>query len=63
MKALQSEAQKEGLKGPEVVKKVVVVKDDWTPENGLLTAAMKTKRPAVVEKYKEQIQKAFGGKK
>jgi len=33
----------------------VVVKDAWTPENGLLTPTLKVKRNKVYERYKDQL--------
>lgn len=39
------------LKGFEVPKICVLETEPWTPENGLLTPAMKVKRPACKEHY------------
>ncbi|KAJ3215821.1 long-chain fatty acid-CoA ligase [Clydaea vesicula] len=48
-----------GLKPAEIVGAVVLVGEDWTPHNGLLTAAMKLKRKDIVDKYKKQIDSVY----
>jgi len=52
-------AKKAHLKDIEIVKSVILVSDEWTPDNGLLTAAMKLQRAKVYAKYKDQIEKAY----
>jgi long-chain acyl-CoA synthetase len=42
-------------RGYERPRKVGVVPDDFTPENGMLTPSLKIKRPKVVEKYQKLI--------
>lgn len=39
----------------EMPKKFALVSDPWTPENEMLTAAMKLKRPAIAAKHKDAI--------
>jgi long-chain acyl-CoA synthetase len=39
------------LKNYEHLKKIVVVKEDWTIENECLTPTMKIKRPSIEKKY------------
>lgn len=41
----------EGLRGFEIPKVCILESELWTPENGLLTPAMKVKRPACKAKY------------
>eukprot|EP00971_Amphidinium_carterae_P008680 170678-Amphidinium_carterae.1 len=36
----------------EVPKKFVLVSDPWTPENDMLTAALKLKRPLIADRHK-----------
>lgn len=43
----------------ELVKFVRVLNDEWTPENGVLTAAMKLKRRVVDVKYADIIKELF----
>jgi len=43
----------------EIPKKYALIAELWTPENDLLTAAMKLKRPLIAEKHKEEIAKLY----
>lgn len=43
----------------EIPQKIALCSDPWTPENDLLTAAMKLKRPIIAEKHKEDIAKLY----
>jgi len=43
----------------EVPKKIALIADLWTPENDMLTAAMKLKRPIIAAKHKAQIDRAY----
>jgi len=47
------------LKGIEVVQRVIVTHDEWTPENDLLTAAMKLKRGPVTNNFKKEVKKMY----
>lgn len=38
---------------------VVLTAEEWTPENGMLTAAMKVNRGNVREAFKESIEVGF----
>jgi len=40
----------------------VLVTEEWTSENGLLTAAMKVKRQDVKKKYARELQVMYSGK-
>lgn len=57
--SLAATAKKYGKKPFECVKKVRVLNDEWTPENGVLTAAQKLKRRVVDVKYADLIAKLF----
>ncbi|WVF70822.1 hypothetical protein IAT40_005616 [Kwoniella sp. CBS 6097] len=57
---LRDEAKKGGLKGAELISDVVLTTEEWSPDNGMLTPAMKLARPFIAKKYDTQIQKAFG---
>ena len=39
-----------------------VVSDPWTPETGLVTDALKLKRKAIEQKYKDDIDQLYGEK-
>jgi hypothetical protein len=41
---------------------VKVVTDPWTPETGLVTDALKLKRKAIEQKYKDDIEQLYGDK-
>lgn len=45
------------LEPHEAIGKIVVVKDPWTIDNGLMTPTMKVKRPQVEQRYGELIRK------
>lgn len=60
LKDLVSVGRKAGLTGLELVSGVVLVEDEWTPVNGLVTATQKVNRRALKEKYKKDIEDAFG---
>lgn len=38
---------------------IIVISEDWTPENGLLTATSKLNRSAVVAKYRQQLEDLY----
>jgi long-chain acyl-CoA synthetase len=56
---LLATGKKNGLKGTELVAQVVVTEEDWTSENGILTAAQKVKRKELENLYKSEIEAAF----
>ena len=57
--AMADVAKQGGRKPFEVVKHVRVFADEWTPENGSLTAAMKLKRAAIEHRYADAIAGMF----
>jgi len=46
---------KNGLKGFEIPTRVLLVTDEWTPENNLVTAAFKIRRKFIYDKYAEEL--------
>ncbi|KAL9644312.1 hypothetical protein ABK040_005773 [Willaertia magna] len=60
--SLLSEAKKANLQRMEEIKDFRLLIDEWTPENELLTSAMKLKRPNLVKKYKDLIDEMYEGK-
>jgi len=58
-KSIHATGTKEKVKNFEKPSGVYLTSDEWTPESGLVTAAMKLKRQEVQKKYKEQIDKLF----
>ncbi|KAF4552959.1 AMP-binding enzyme-like protein 26 [Elsinoe fawcettii] len=59
LKAMQDQGKKGGLGGPEIIDGVVLADEEWTPQNGLVTSAQKLNRRGILEKYKEQVKKAY----
>ncbi|OTF74160.1 hypothetical protein BLA29_009924 [Euroglyphus maynei] len=49
------------FKKREIPVKIVLVKEEWTQENNLLTAAFKMRRQAVQKFYQNKIQAIFDG--
>ena len=48
-----------GLEKFEVPKKITLVLDEWTPQSGLVTAAMKLKRKEIEKYYLKEIQSMY----
>eukprot|EP01080_Neovahlkampfia_damariscottae_P009750 gene9750-2077_t len=59
LKSLKENAAHHKKKSFEEVKDIRLFADEWTPENGMLTAAMKLKRSAIIEKYKSDIDEMY----
>ncbi|KAK8130935.1 AMP-binding enzyme [Apiospora sp. TS-2023a] len=60
LKELLANAKKGGLSGLEMISAVVIVDEEWTPANGLTTATSKVNRRALKDRYKKEIEEAFG---
>ncbi|AIN95151.1 long-chain-fatty-acid-CoA ligase, putative [Leishmania panamensis] len=43
----------------EVVRHICLIEDEWSPENGQLTAALKLRRAVVARQYEKQIRSLF----
>ena len=48
-----------GLGETEKIKKHVLLADEWSIANGLLTPTLKVKRKIITAKYKDVIEKMF----
>ncbi|KAK6337732.1 long-chain fatty acid-CoA ligase [Orbilia brochopaga] len=59
LKDLVAVGRRGGLNGIEIIDGVVVAGDEWTPQSGLLTAAMKLNRKGLTEHYKAEIEEAY----
>ncbi|KAI8896965.1 hypothetical protein BC833DRAFT_527622 [Globomyces pollinis-pini] len=55
-------AKNGGLKSAEVLKVFTLVHDEWTAENGFLTAAQKIKRKEILAHYKSDVDRMYGKK-
>lgn len=47
------------LEKSEIPKKIKLLPDPWTPESGLVTAALKLKREQLKAKFKDDLQKLY----
>jgi len=43
----------------EKIKKIKLIKEEFTIENGMLTPTLKLKRKKILEKYKEDLEKLY----
>ncbi|KAL1861425.1 hypothetical protein VTK73DRAFT_7117 [Phialemonium thermophilum] len=57
---LQTVGRNSGLTGIEIIEGVVVSDEEWTPQNQLVTAAQKLNRKTIVNKYRKEIDAAYG---
>ncbi|KAL8843489.1 MAG: hypothetical protein Q9176_002102 [Flavoplaca citrina] len=55
LKEIQSVGKSGGLAGIEIIDGLVLAREEWTPQNGLVTSAMKVNRKAILQKYKGDI--------
>ncbi|KAG8531666.1 uncharacterized protein KY384_003297 [Bacidia gigantensis] len=62
LKELQDAGKGGGLQGIEIIEGVVMSEEEWTPANGMTTAAQKVNRRAILDKFKKQIDQAYGAK-
>lgn len=59
LKECNALGKKAGFKGMEMLCEVVLTHEEWTPENGLVTAAQKVQRKKVAERYAKEIKVRF----
>ena len=59
LRSLIATAKEHGLNGTSLIADVVVSQEEWTPQNGLLTAAMKLQRREITKKYEKEINAAY----
>ena len=53
------EARNSQMKGYERVRQFVILDEDFTTANGMLTPTLKVKRNVVVEKYSDEIEALY----
>ncbi|ORY03195.1 acetyl-CoA synthetase-like protein [Basidiobolus meristosporus CBS 931.73] len=56
---MNSIGKKSNFASAEMLHDVFICDEDWTSENGLLTAAQKLKRKEIVDRYKEKIEALY----
>ncbi|KAI0395881.1 AMP-binding enzyme [Xylariaceae sp. FL0594] len=59
LKELQNTGRAGGLSGIEIIEGVALSDEEWTPQNGLVTAAQKLNRKGILKKYKKQVDEAY----
>lgn len=59
LNSLLNTGKTQGLKGIELIQNVVLVDDEWTPQNGFVTSAQKLQRRKILEAYKDRVDKAY----
>lgn len=57
---LAAKSGKDKLKDIEIPTKIVLVNDEWTPDNGLITASLKIRRKQLQLKYSQVLDQMFG---
>ncbi|KAL1996393.1 hypothetical protein VTN49DRAFT_158 [Thermomyces lanuginosus] len=62
LKELQNYGRQGRLKGIEIIDGVVLAEEEWNPQNGFTTAAQKLQRKKIVNKYRADIDRAYGKK-
>ncbi|KAJ5229453.1 hypothetical protein N7489_010161 [Penicillium chrysogenum] len=62
LQQLQAAGRAGGLRGIEIINGVVLSDDEWTPQNGFMTAAQKLQRKKILNRYESEIAKAYGKK-
>ncbi|KAI1856842.1 hypothetical protein JX265_011483 [Neoarthrinium moseri] len=60
LKELQNAGRSGGLSGIEIIDGVVMSDEEWTPQNNLVTAAQKLNRKGILNKYKKEVDVAYG---
>ncbi|KAF4215348.1 hypothetical protein CNMCM8980_006797 [Aspergillus fumigatiaffinis] len=60
LKQLQSAGKAGGLRGIEIINGVVLSDEEWTPQNGYMTAAQKLQRKKIINKFRADIDRAYG---
>ncbi|KAF9812784.1 hypothetical protein IEO21_05987 [Rhodonia placenta] len=59
LKECNAIGKKNGLKQMELLQAVILTADEWTPESGLVTAAQKTQRRKIAERYAQEIKDTY----
>jgi len=62
LKELQDHGRKRKLEKFELPGAVTLVKESWTPDSGLVTAAFKLKRKQIQDHYQSEINRMYGNK-
>ncbi|PLB48092.1 acetyl-CoA synthetase-like protein [Aspergillus steynii IBT 23096] len=63
LKQLQTAGRAAGLRGIEIINGVVLSDEEWTSQNGYMTAAQKLQRKKIVNHFQSEVDRAYGKKK
>lgn len=58
--ALRDHGLNAGLQKTEIPTKIMLVSEDWTPDSGMVTAALKLRRTNIQDKYRMEINNMYG---
>ncbi len=59
LKDIQDVCHKGGIERFETPQRIKIITEPWTPETGLVTDALKLKRKAIEQKYKDDIEDLY----
>ncbi|KAI4245454.1 MAG: hypothetical protein L6R40_002515 [Gallowayella cf. fulva] len=59
LKEIQKVGREGGLTGIEIIDGLVIAREEWTPQNGLVTSAQKVNRKVILQKYKKDVEMAY----
>jgi long-subunit acyl-CoA synthetase (AMP-forming) len=59
LKDIQDVCNKNGVERFEAPQRLKIIVEPWTPETGLVTDALKLKRKAIEQKYKDDIEDLY----
>ena len=59
-KSLRDHGLAAGLHKTEIPTKIMLVVEDWTPDSGLVTAALKLRRKNIQDRYRMEINNMYG---
>ncbi|OJK03662.1 hypothetical protein ASPACDRAFT_75193 [Aspergillus aculeatus ATCC 16872] len=62
LKQLQAAGRAGGLKGIEIINGVILSDEEWTPQNGYMTAAQKLQRKKILNRFQADVDRAYGKK-
>ena len=60
LKECNAIGKKNGFKTMELLQGVILTSEEWTPENGLVTAAQKIQRSKIAKKFAKEIDELYG---
>lgn len=58
-KTVVNTGKEQGLKGIEILQNIVLLDDEWTPQNGMVTSAQKLQRKKILDSCKDKVEQAY----